>query len=128
MIFLIPFTFYRLFFVINNLKTFDTNTETYQQFSWIIDYFTGGNRKYGEYLEYQGFIKCYLEGTLDLFSYLLIPLLISLLSLYFLFKNNKNLFYLILISTLIVYSFWSLIGWYPLRFIYYSIGNAITSY
>ncbi len=127
-IFLIPFSFYRLFFVINNLKTFDTNTETYQQFSWIIDYFTGGNRKYGEYFCHRipGFIKCYLEGTLDLFSYLLIPLLISLLCLYFLFKNNKNLFYLILISTFIVYSFWSLIGWYPLRFIYYSIGNAIT--
>ncbi len=125
--FFIPFAIYRLFFTINNLTIFDTNTQTYQQFSWIIDYFTGGNRKFGEYYCHRipGFIKCYFDGTLNLFSYLIIPFFISLICFMYLFKKNKNLFYLISIATIIIYSFWSLIGWYPLRFIYYSIGNAI---
>ena len=126
-LFFTPFIIYRLFFALNNLTIFDTNTQTYQQFSWIVDYFTGGNRKFGEYYCHRipGFIKCYFEGTLNLLSYLNIPLLISLLCLIYLYKKNKNLFYLISIATFIVYSFWSLIGWYPLRFIYYSLGNAI---
>jgi hypothetical protein len=125
--FFIPFAVYRLFFAINNLTIFDTNTQTYQQFSWIIDYFTGGNRKFGEYYCHRipGFIKCYFDGTLNLFSYLIIPLFISLICYVYLFRKNKNLFYLISITTIVIYSFWSLIGWYPLRFIYYSIGNTI---
>jgi hypothetical protein len=124
--FFIPFLGYRLFFTVRGLTIFDTNTETYQQFSWIIDYFTGGNRKYGEYFCHRipGFIKCYAEGTSDLLMYLLIPSIFAIL--YILMSIRlKNTPRELFLSFTVLYFFWSLIGWYPMRFIYYSLGNFI---
>ena len=129
-IFLTPFIFYRLFFIFNKIKTYDTNTETFQQFTWIIDYFSGGNRKYGEYFCHRipGFLKCYFEGTLDLIQYIFIPFFLVIVFLIFRIYKKYIDYDLILytsVSSFVFYIFWSLIGWYPLRFIYYSLGNYI---
>jgi hypothetical protein len=124
--FSVPFLGYRLFFIVRGLTIFDTNTETYQQFTWIIDYFTGGNRKYGEYFCHQipGFIRCYAEGTFDLLMYLLIP---SIFAIFYILLSIrlKNTPRELFLSFIVLYCFWSLIGWYPMRFIYYSFGNFI---
>jgi len=127
LLFIMPFFIYKFYFFINDINSFDTNTETYQQFTWIIDYFTGGNRKYGEYFCHRipGFISCYLDRTIDLLTYLSIPFIVSIFVLYFNFRNENKLIKQLLISFSIFYIFWSLIGWYPLRFIYYSLGNLI---
>ena len=127
LLFIMPFFIYKFYFFINDINSFDTNTETYQQFTWIIDYFTGGNRKYGEYFCHRipGFISCYLDRTIDLLTYLSIPFIVSIFVLYFNFRNENKLIKQLLITFSIFYIFWSLIGWYPLRFIYYSLGNLI---
>ena len=124
-LFFIPQILYRMFFLLRGLNTYDTNTDTYQQFTWIIDYFTGGNRKYGEYFCHRipGFIKCYIDGSIDLIKYLSIPIIFLILCALYMNKFEKNLFHLSSISFISLYLFWSLIGWYPLRFIYYSFGN-----
>ena len=127
-IFFIPFTFYRLYFAINDIPIFDTNAKYFQQFTWIIDYFTwGGDRKYGEYFcqRIPGFIECYFDGTLNLIQYLSVPFIFSLVSGFILYKKNKTLLLRILISSFMLYTFWSFSGWYPMRFIYYSLGNLI---
>ena len=127
LLFFMPFSMYKIYFFINDINSFDTNTETYQQFTWIIDYFTGGNRKYGEYFCHRvpGFINCYLDRTIDLLIYLSIPFIISIFVLYINYRNESKLIKQLLISFSFFYIFWSLIGWYPLRFIYYSLGNLI---
>ena len=124
-LFFIPQIFYRMFFLLRGLNTYDTNTDIYQQFTWIIDFFTGGNRKYGEYFCHRipGFIKCYIDGSIDLIKYLSVPIIFLILCALYMNKFEKNLFHLSSISFISLYLFWSLIGWYPLRFIYYSFGN-----
>jgi len=92
-IFFIPFTFYRLYFAINDLPIFDTNAKYFQQFTWIIDYFTwGGDRKYGEYFcqRIPGFIECYFDGTLNLIQYLSVPFIFSLVSGFILYKKRQD--------------------------------------
>tara|TARA_B100001996_G_scaffold176164_1_gene134483 strand:+ start:198 stop:1358 length:1161 start_codon:yes stop_codon:yes gene_type:complete len=128
LIFTFPFALYRGYFIINNLKPFDTNTENFRQFVWIIDYFTwGGDRKYGEYFcqRIPGFIKCYFDGTINLINYMSVPFIISIICLVVLYKKNNKHFQWTIITFLSLYSFWSLTGWYPMRFIYYSLGVLI---
>tara|TARA_B110000444_G_C18810912_1_gene582537 strand:- start:481 stop:1797 length:1317 start_codon:yes stop_codon:yes gene_type:complete len=127
-IFFVPYTFYRLYFFINDLPVYDTNAKYFQQFTWIIDYFTwGGDRKYGEYFcqRIPGFIECYLDGTFNLINYLSVPFIFSLISGFILYKKDAPLLNGILISSFTLYAFWSFSGWYPMRFIYYSLGNLI---
>ena len=77
-------------------------------------------------MEIPDFLGCYLVDNMQLFIYLIIPLVFVLISKPIrLFKENIG-YEKLLKFTLLIYLFYSLIGWYPpIRFSYYSLGNLL---
>jgi hypothetical protein len=113
----------------------DYQAKYYRSFIWIFDLL----KKDYEKIPNEVFIctqslrknfNCYVQDTLLTNSYLRYILLLTILNLfYYFFKSKKYKVFIknLLFTTLIIYVFWSLNGWYqPIRFTFYSIGVFIT--
>ena len=126
---LLPFVFYNLYiFIFQDQLPYDENSSHYGQFIWLPLYLLTSKRYEGGWhcMEIPDFLGCYLVDNMELFIYLIIPLVFVLISKPVrLFKENiayENL----LKFTFLIYLFYSLIGWYPpIRFSYYSLGNLL---
>ena len=126
---LLPFVFYNLYiFIFQDQLPYDENSSHYGQFIWLPLYLLTSKRYEGGWhcMEIPDFLGCYLVDNMQLFIYLIIPLVFVLIS-----KPKKffkeNIGYEKLIKfTFLIYLFYSLIGWYPpIRFSYYSLGNLL---
>lgn len=125
---LIPTLFYNLFIsLFLGRSTYDANSEYWGQFIWIA-YFLLGKKKYeSEWhcVEIPDNFICYFRDNIETLVYLSIPFIIVLLNFKF-FRVIRKYLLSLNITTLIIYLFWSLIGWYPpIRFSYYTIGNFV---
>jgi len=125
--------FYSLF--LNGTFPQDYQAKYYRSFIWIFDLLKKDYEKIPNeaFICTQSFRKnfnCYFQDTLLTNSYLRYILLLTILNLfYYFFKSKKHKVFIknLLFTTVIIYVFWSLNGWYqPIRFTFYSIGVFIT--
>lgn len=129
----VPYFLYDLYFrFVLQQDLFDNNASYWGQFIWIRDFIMGVERYQSQWhcVSIPANFRCYFVDNAKVIFYLSVPLLIFLIF-QILYKNNLTfrrntpVNYLVMIS-LFLYTFWSLIGWYPpIRFSYYSIGNLI---
>jgi len=132
--FLLPNIIYESFirFVLQR-STYDANTEYWGQFIWLFDFVRGKVRYVSEWhcVSIPENFICYLNDFKRMIFYIFIPVFIVLifyLTNFLLEKNTKYfLIYETLFITISLFSFWSLIGWYPpVRFNFYSFGHLVT--
>ena len=143
-IFLTPWVLYDQFIKLRGFQPFDDLAITWGQFRWLQNYavrpvnFLSQNLLEKPILEWRNYNSewhcttlpenfiCYLQDTIDLFIYMGLPILFTIIYFFkFRFLENKEL-KIILNIFLIVYFFYSLIGWYPpLRFNLYSFSNVL---
>ena len=131
-VFLVPNYLYTFYFKLNNLKIYDSVTETWGHFIWIKYYLFGDRVHFGEWYCHNipdNFI-CYFQDSLLAIQYISIPLIASFLFLYPKIKqlnlikfnlDKVNFTNSLFLVSIIYYVFWGLIGWYPpLRFNLYT--------
>jgi len=132
--FLIPNIIYESFirFVLQR-STYDANTEYWGQFIWLFDFVRGKTRYVSEWhcVSIPENFICYLNDFRRMIYYIFIPIFVVLMFYLanFLLEKNKKYFliYETLFITISLFSFWSLIGWYPpVRFNFYSFGHLVT--
>jgi len=130
--FFIPYLFFRASIYLTGNVLNDNQIAEYSQFTWILDFLLDKETLYsgittGWYCQkIPHFMLCYLIDNFKTMFYLLVVFVLLLV-----LKVNQDRYklslneYLPLILTfLLFYFFWMLIGWYPpVRFSYYSIGN-----
>ncbi len=131
-LFLLPYILYAIYIRLLGYEPYDAATQYWGQFIWVAYYMVGIVKHSGQWYCQtipENFI-CYLKDTLNTIFYLGLPILFSLFNFqrFKKFKNFKiknfhiNLFLLVLI----MFVFWSFMGWYPpLRLNLYSIGNGL---
>ena len=130
--FLIPNYLYTFYFKFNNLRIYDSVTETWGHFIWVKYYLFGDQMHAGEWYCHNipdNFI-CYFQDSFQAIQYISIPLVTAFFLLYPNIKKlNLSKFNLdkvnfvnsLFIVSIIYYVFWSFIGWYPpLRFNLYT--------
>lgn len=145
--FFIPNFLYKRYLSFREISLYDINTEYYGHFIWLSKYFDQGigywiskiflpnklfelrftkswnttDEWYCQNLPEN--FACYVNDSLELLKYLIIPVLLVII---FLFHNklkSKVIKNVILVGV-VAYVFWSFIGWYPpIRFNLYSLGN-----
>lgn len=131
-VFLVPNYLYTFYFKLNNLKIYDSVTETWGHFIWIKYYLFGDRVHFGEWYCHNipdNFI-CYFQDSLLAIQYISIPLIGAFLFLYPKIKqlnlikfnlDKVNFTNSLFLVSIIYYVFWGLIGWYPpLRFNLYT--------
>lgn len=120
----VPLIFYNIFLALfSSGGSYDANSEYWGQFVWIIYFFLGKKKYESEWhcVEIPENFICYLNDNIFTIYYLIVPFLLVISII--LIKNYK-LSFIGLETTIVVYLFWSFIGWYPpIRFSYYSFGN-----
>ena len=124
---------YELMFVVLSLESFDWNKEIYGQFYWILDRIKGvetiNNIEFCQ--SFGTFLNCYISKTWEYIMFFHIPIIYLFIcySLFFIkFGHITEQIYVkyLLISSLSIYVFWSISGYYPnFRFINYSLGYLI---
>ena len=131
--FLLPNIIYESFirFILQR-PTYDANTEYWGQFVWLYDFLRGKVRYQSEWhcvTIPENFI-CYFNDLKQMIMYILIPiLLIGVILIVNIFSERKKypLIKEVLFISISLFSFWSLIGWYPpIRFNFYSVGHMVT--
>ena len=131
--FLLPNIIYESFirFILQR-PTYDANTEYWGQFIWLYDFLRGKVRYQSEWhcvTIPENFI-CYLSDLKQMIIYILIPILlvgIVLIINSLCERKNYPLLKEVLFISICLFSFWSLIGWYPpIRFSFYSVGHMVT--
>lgn len=132
-IFYFPTILYKRIIEFFGFVPYDSSTEFWQHFIWVKNFLFGNETSDGTWYcqSIPDNFLCYLEDSVLTLNYLILPigyLLIKLAILFYfkLVKDSSQILLALIITFMINFSFWSLIGWYPpLRFNLYSFFPAI---